>query len=112
MSGLWRDFREAWRGLLHQRAFSAAALLMLSLGIAAGSAIFAVVEAVVFKMPFADPDRVVNVRARAGDGEVLTVTFGHFEVWRQATDAFQSMAAYTLVSPVLTGGDAALRLSA
>jgi putative ABC transport system permease protein len=112
MSGLWRDLREAWRGLLHQRAFSAAALIMLSLGIAASSAIFAVVQAVVLKMPFDEPDRIVAVRAAVGR-DVLFATIDHFEAWRQATDVFESVAAYTLVSPVLTDGDdAALRLQA
>jgi putative ABC transport system permease protein len=111
MSGFWRDLREAWRGLLHQRAFSAAALIMLSLGIAASSVIFAVVQAVVLKMPFDDPDRIVAIRARAG-GEGVFATFDHFEAWRHTTDVFKSVAAYTLVSPVLTGDDAALRLQA
>jgi len=111
MSGFWRDLREAWRGLLHQRAFSAAALIMLSLGIAASSAIFAVVQAVVLKMPFDEPDRIVSVRARAA-GQGVFATFDHFEAWRHATDVFESVAAYTLVSPVLTGDDAAVRLQA
>ncbi len=111
MSGLWRDLREAWRGLRHQRAFSVAALVMLSLGIAASSAIFAVVQAVVLRMPFDEPDRIVTIRPRA-DGDVLSISFERFEAWRQATDVFEAIGAYTLVSPVLTGEDAALRLQA
>ena len=112
MNGLLRDLRDAWRGLLHQRGFSLAALLMLALGIAASSAIFAVVQAVVLKLPFDDPDRVAAVWASGADGQRVPVSLGQFESWRRATDVFESVAAYTLESPVLTGTDAALRLQA
>ncbi len=111
MRGLWRDLREAWRGLRHQRAFGVAALVMLSLGIATSSAIFAVVQAVVVRMPFDEPERIVTIRARA-DGDVLSIAFERYEAWRQATDVFEAIGAYTLVSPVLTSEDAALRLQA
>jgi putative ABC transport system permease protein len=112
MNGIGRDILHAWRGLLHQRAFTAAALMMLALGIAATSAIFATVQAVVFKLPFDDPDRIVTVHARGASGENLSISLDRFESWRQASDVFESVAAYALVSPVMTGRDAAVRLQA
>lgn len=112
MGGLGRDLRDAWRGLIHQRGFSAAALVMLALGIAATSAIFAALQAVVFELPFDDPDRVVAIRLRGPANEPLETSREQFESWRPAGDVFEAVAAYTLVSPVMTGGDGALRLQA
>src|SRR5688572_25061462 len=112
MSGLLRDIRDAWRGLLHQPGFSTAALLMLALGIAASSAIFAALQAVVLELPFDDPDRIVAIRARGAAGESVPIPVGQLESWGQATDVFESVAGYTLESPVMTGKDAAIRLQA
>lgn len=112
MSRLLGEIRYAWRGLWRQPAFSAAAVLMLSLGIGAASAIFAAVQAVVFKLPFDEPDRIVTIHARGARNQVLSIPRQQFEAWRHASDIFEAVAAYTLVSPVMTGGDAAVRLQA
>lgn len=112
MNGLGRDIRDAWRGLLRQPGFSATALLMLSLGIGAACAIFAAVQAVAFELPFADPERVVAIRARTAQRPSVPISIEQFESWQTATDVFEAVAAYTLVSPVLTGRDAAFRLQA
>ena len=112
MSRLVADVRDAWRGLLHQRAFSAAAVITLSIGIAATTAMFAVIRAVVFELPFDQPDRIVTILARGGPSGSYRISREQFDRWRQASDVFEAAAAYTLVSPVMTGGDAALRLQA
>jgi len=110
MSGLRRDLRDGWRTLTQDRGFSAAAIVMLALGIAAASAVFAVLQAVVLKIPFDEPERIVTIVARDAQGESLPVTTTQFEAWRQASETFESIAFYTLASRVLTGGDAALRV--
>lgn len=112
MSGLGRDLRDAWRGLLHQRGFAAAAVGMLSLGIAASSAIFAAVQAVVLKMPFDEPGRIVSIMARGAQNELLSISREQFDAWQQMTDVFEGVAAYTGFSPVVTGHDAAVRIQA
>jgi putative ABC transport system permease protein len=112
MSRFVVDARDAWRGVLHQRAFSAAAVITLSIGIAATTTIFAVIRAVVLELPFDQPDRIVTIIARGGPGGSYRISREQFESWRQASDVFETAAAYTLVSPVMTGGDAALRLQA
>jgi putative ABC transport system permease protein len=113
MGGLTRDVRDACRGLIRDRGFTTAAVVMLSLGIAASSAIFAAIQAVVFELPFDDPQRVVTIRARDSTGGVLSISIDQFRTWQSSTtDVFDAVAAYTLVSPVMTGSDAALRLQA
>ncbi|CAN5877249.1 ABC transporter permease [soil metagenome] len=110
MTGLRRDLRDGWRSLIRERGFSAAAIIMLALGIAATSAVFAVLQAVVLKIPFDRPERIVTIVARDAQDESLPVPFAQFQAWAQASEAFESIACYTLASRVLTGGDAALRV--
>jgi predicted permease len=65
---LGRDFRYAGRRLLRDWRFSAAAVVVLTLGIGANTAIFSVVNAALFrKQPFEEPERLVNVYQNAGE---------------------------------------------
>lgn len=67
---VWRDVRLAVRGLWRARAFAAAAVLTLSVGIAGTTATFALVRGVLLRpLPVPEQDRVVvawNELARAG----------------------------------------------
>ena len=58
----WQDLGYARRALWKARAFTVAAVLTLSLGIGANTAMFSVVRAVILRpLPFAEPDRLVAV---------------------------------------------------
>src|SRR5438128_472987 len=62
MHTLWQDIRYGVRTLVKQPGFTIVALLTLALGIAATTAIFTVVDAVlVRKLPINDPARVVVI---------------------------------------------------
>ncbi|MBZ5498916.1 MAG: ABC transporter permease [Acidobacteriia bacterium] len=59
---LWHDLRYAFRSLLRSPGFSAAAVIMLTLGIGANTTIFSVADAAVFRpWPYRDPDRLVEI---------------------------------------------------
>ncbi|RPJ73312.1 MAG: hypothetical protein EHM24_08200, partial [Acidobacteria bacterium] len=59
---LWQDIRHGGRGLRRSPAFTAAAVVTLTLGIGATAAIFSVARAVVFKpLPYRDVDRRVMI---------------------------------------------------
>ena len=59
---LWRDVRFALRGIGRQPAFAAAVILTLGLGIGANSAIFSVLNGVLFQpLPYDDPGELVRV---------------------------------------------------
>ena len=59
---LWQDARYAARVLIKNPGFSAAAILTLTLGIGATTAIFSVVDGVLFRpLPFPEADRLASV---------------------------------------------------
>src|SRR5262249_59033053 len=61
IESLWQDVYYALRTLRRNPAFSILAVLVLSLGIGANTAVFTVVDAVLFKpLAFANPDRIVS----------------------------------------------------
>lgn len=60
---LIQDFRYAARGLWRSRGFAVSAILILAIGIAASTGLFAVVDAVVLHpLPYAGADRIVRLR--------------------------------------------------
>jgi putative ABC transport system permease protein len=60
---LSRDLRYAWRGLLRRPSFTFAAVVTLTLGIGATTAIFSVVYSVLIKaLPYPDADELVSIR--------------------------------------------------
>jgi putative ABC transport system permease protein len=82
-----RDLRHGARLLLRAPAFTAAALLTLSLGIGATSAIFSVVRTVMFEpLPYREPDRLVAVWETNRGGAVRNVIApANFVAWRERT---------------------------
>ena len=62
MRNLLSDLRFSLRTLRLNPAFSAAAIVVLALGIGANTAIFSVVNAVILRpLPFDDPSRIMQV---------------------------------------------------
>jgi predicted permease len=113
MQALLSDLRYSLRVLLKSKGFAAAAILILALGIGANSAIFSVVNAVLLKpLPFADPDRLVEVYhvppARSFPGMTrFSVSAANYLDWRSTAKSFDGMAAYSPRQLAFTGGDRA-----
>src|SRR5688572_1385013 len=81
---MWNDIRLGIRLLTKDRWFTAAAVLVLALGIAATNTAFTLVNGVLLRsMPFDDPDRIVQI------GEV---SYAELQEWRASMRTFEGIA--------------------
>ena len=98
---LARDTRYGVRRLVRDWRFTTAAVLILGLAIGANTAIFSVVNAVLFRdSPFADPDRLVNIYQNDPAGKPLVVvSYDSYREMAQYTDIFAATMAATIPVP-------------
>ena len=88
-----QDFRYGVRMLLKHPGFTVIAVLTLSLGIGANTAIFSIVNAVLLRpFPYQAPERLVFVEERVS-GPGFSPSYPNFADWRAQNTTFDSMAA-------------------
>ena len=107
---LAQDLRYGARMFLKAPAFSAVAIVTLALGIGANSAIFSFVNAAMLKpLPYANPERIVQVWEKPPGGGNNVVSALNFLDWQSQSKSFETMVAATGGSLTLTGqGEPAL----
>ena len=103
LGGLMTDLRQAIRELRAAPGFTVVALVVLTLGIGASTAIFSVVDAVVLRgLPFDEPDRLVAVGERRPPGPsdtnydpqaLLSIAPANYLDWVAEQQVFESIAA-------------------
>src|SRR5215475_11992773 len=91
-----QDFRYAARMLAASPGFTAVAVLTLSLGIGANTAIFSVVDAVLLKpLPFRQPENVVALWETESAPGSFPLNGGDFLDWREKNKTFEDMSLYS-----------------
>jgi putative ABC transport system permease protein len=102
---LSQDIRFGLRMLRKNPGFTTVAVLTLALGIGANTAIFSLINAYLLQpLPYAEPDRLVNVSQCNERGGIRTTSSGAFLDWKENSKLFDSMAAQRGVQQNLTGG--------
>ncbi|HWZ81288.1 MAG TPA: ABC transporter permease [Terriglobales bacterium] len=106
MSGLLQDLRYALRQLRKSPGFAITALISLTLGIGATTAIFSVVYSILLDpYPYRDADRMVHVelRDKSDRGPLLFVNGSEYEQLRQASSV-DDIFLQSQAQQILTGG--------
>jgi hypothetical protein len=110
MRTMLQDVRYALRLSGRAPAFTFIAIATLAIGIGATSALFSVVHAVLLRpLPYAEPDRLVVIRARGTDGSQDAVLSGpEVNDLRAETSVFSQVGGLVAVDGNLTSttGDA------
>src|SRR5262249_10905539 len=92
-----QDLRYGARMLMKKPGFTLIAVLTLSLGIGANTAIFSVIDVALFRpLPFDKSERLMEINN--GAGYLLNLfpaqNGGEFMTWREPVDLFESVTAY------------------
>jgi putative ABC transport system permease protein len=111
MDTLLQDLRYAARQLIRNRGFTIVAVLTLTLGIGANTAIFSVIRGVLLRpLPFPEPERLMLGVEMVGQGR-SGVTAPDFNDWR-AQSRTLDIAAFVTYDANLTGIDEPERVTA
>src|SRR3954470_7240222 len=98
MNSLIQDIRFGLRMLWKSPAVTAVAIIALTLGIGANTAIFSVVQAALLpSLPYAEGDRLAIVwehRHRGKDNSQNVINLGNFFDWKAQNTVFSDMAAF------------------
>ena len=100
------DLRYGVRRLRSEPGFTTIAVLTVALGVGATTAIFSVVNPILFEpLPYPDPRHIVMISEIQPDGSRLDGTFGMFRGLAEGTRSFDALAAIKPWQPTLQGVD-------
>src|SRR5215468_4390964 len=107
---IWHDLKYAARILWQRPAFTITALLSLALGIGACTAIFSIVDAVLWRsLPFPQAGRIISVREVDAKGRQITFAEPNFQDLRARNRTLASSAEYAAFLVTILGGSEPVR---
>ena len=105
MISLWQDVHYAMRMLRRSPAATAAAVLMLALGIGSATAIFSIVHSVLVRpLPWKDSERIMTLWELNQDGRRVQVATPNYRDWRSQAATVEYMTALGGMPATLAGG--------
>jgi len=95
MENVLQDVRYALRQLRKSPGFAVTAILILAIGIGASTAIFGFVDAALIRpLPYAHPERLVDVNESAAVFPRSNLSYPDFLDWKRLNEVFSSFDAY------------------
>jgi len=92
METLFQDLRFGFRRLIKTPGFAVIAILSLALGIGANTAVFSLVNLILFRpLPVADPGKVVSVSAVGKDGEMAAFSYPNYIDFRDRNEVLSGL---------------------
>ena len=106
MSLFRQDLVYAFRAMRRRPLFTITAVLTLSLGIGATTAMFTVVNGVILRpLPYDEPDQLVHIRGTRRGEVFSTISYPDFADLRSASESFASLSAWQPWEVTLEGDD-------
>src|SRR5215213_1816702 len=108
-----KDLIHSIRSLIRHPAFTAVAVITLTLAIGVNTTIFSIVNAVLLKaLPFRDPEQLVSVHAApSASGGLPRIAAYQYLAWKDHNTSFDDLAAFTDNNFNLTGNGEPERLA-
>jgi predicted permease len=104
MQTLLQDLRYSLRMLARNAGFTIVAVLTLTLGIGANTAIFSVINGVLLQpLPYRDPGRLVIIGEKTPEFDMMSVSYPNFLDWQKESRSFESLGALRWTAYDLTG---------
>jgi len=104
LNELFQDVRYGFRTLLKSPGFTIVAVATLAIGIGGNTAIFSFVDGALLKpLPYAEPDRIVQVLEKPPGGGRNGISTLNYLDWQRGNTVFEYLAARTGGSVTLTG---------
>ncbi len=98
METLFQDLRFGARRLIKTPGFTIIAILSLALGIGANTAIFSLVNLILFRpLPIANPEQVVSVSPIGKDGALAAFSYPNYLDFRDRNEVLSGLLAYRFV---------------
>ena len=109
-----QQVRLAFRSLLKTPGFTAVAIITIALAIAANTAVFSLVNALLIRpLPFKDPQHLVLLfeKFSAQGLDQIPVSAPEYLDWEKQTQSYERIAAFNFADFNLTGGDMPERIA-
>jgi predicted permease len=104
MQTLLQDLRYGLRMLASNAGFAVVAVLTLTLGIGANTAIFSVINGVLLQpLPYQEPGRLLVMSEKTPDFDSMSISYPNFVDWQRESRSFASLGAYRWGSYDLSG---------
>src|ERR1043165_290330 len=112
MNTLLQDLRYGARMLFKNPGFTVVAILALTLGIGATTAIFSVVNSVLLKpLPYPDSEQLVYLWETSPQIDEMSIAYPNYQDWRAQNEVFEHLGVYRRQSYNLTGSGEPERLT-